>query len=244
MNTESRKVKKLQELLEQSRFTLVVSGAGISTASGIPDMHGLNPKDTMQFVSTGLLQKAPKHYYEIARRSFLDAMYSPEHGPSFAHHKLADMEKEGRIGGIITTNLDTLHELAGSEKVADIQGSFKENVCLSCGKRVDELKAWSHGEVPRCECGGCLASWPVYSHVALLPEAADQAREWAQQADLVLLIGAAGNYGGVWFSSLSPDVTIVQINPKSTQFDSVAALNIRQPADQVFAQLDALDKAA
>lgn len=114
-------IQVLQHLLNESRFTLVITGAGISVSAGIPSMHGLNLAEMMQFISVRLLKSAPEHYYKVARHSFLDAIFG--NGPTIAHTKLAELETEGKIQGIITTNLDGLHSLAGSKNVAEIQGS-------------------------------------------------------------------------------------------------------------------------
>lgn len=73
-------IRELQVLLDNSRFTLVITGAGISVSAGIPTMHGLNIAKTMQFVSMRLLKSAPKHYYRVARHSFMNAIF--ENGPS------------------------------------------------------------------------------------------------------------------------------------------------------------------
>ena len=172
-------IQVLQHLLNESRFTLVITGAGISVSAGIPSMHGLNLAETMQFISVRLLKSAPEHYYKVARHSFLDAIFG--NGPTIAHTKLAELETEGMIQGIITTNLDGLHSLAGSKNVAEIQGSFGVNICLNCGKRKDDIRIWNQGKAPRCECGGLYCCYPVYSHVGLLQEAVKKAQSWASQ---------------------------------------------------------------
>lgn len=228
-------IQVLQHLLNESRFTLVITGAGISVSAGIPSMHGLNLAETMQFISVRLLKSAPEHYYKVARHSFLDAIFG--NGPTIAHTKLAELETEGKIRGIITTNLDGLHSLAGSKNVAEIQGSFGVNICLNCGKRKDDIRIWNQGKAPRCECGGLYCCYPVYSHVGLLQEAVKKAQSWASQAELVIFVGAQGMYGSVYWNYVRPSAKIVQINPGKTQFDSCAALNIREKADAVFSQL-------
>ena len=228
-------IQVLQHLLNESRFTLVITGAGISVSAGIPSMHGLNLAETMQFISVRLLKSAPEHYYKVARHSFLDAIFG--NGPTIAHTKLAELETEGKIQGIITTNLDGLHSLAGSKNVAEIQGSFGVNICLNCGKRKDDIRIWNQGKAPRCECGGLYCCYPVYSHVGLLQEAVKKAQSWASQTELVIFVGAQGMYGSVYWNYVRPSAKIVQINPGKTQFDSCAALNIREKADAVFSQL-------
>lgn len=228
-------IRELQVLLDNSRFTLVITGAGISVSAGIPTMHGLNIAETMQFVSVRLLKSAPKHYYKVARHSFLNAIF--ENGPTPAHKKLAELEALGKVQGIITTNLDGLHGLAGSRNVAEIQGSFGVNICLDCGKYNDDIRIWNQGKAPRCECGGLYCCYPVYSHIGLFQEAVIKAQNWARKAELVILVGAQGMYGNVYWNNIRPSAKIAQINPGKTQFDSCSILNIRKDADKVFEQL-------
>ena len=228
-------IQVLQHLLNESRFTLVITGAGISVSAGIPSMHGLNLAETMQFISVRLLKSAPEHYYKVARHAFLDAIF--RNGPTITHTKLAELETVGKVQGIITTNLDGLHSLAGSKNVAEIQGSFGVNICLNCGKHKDDIQIWNQGKAPRCECGGLYCCYPVYSHVGLLQEAVAKAQRGASRAELIIFVGAQGMYGSVYWNYIRPSAKIVQINPGGTQFDSFATLNIREQADVVFAQL-------
>ena len=201
-------IQILQHLLDSSRFTLVITGAGISVTAGIPSMHGLNLAETFQFISTQLLKSAPNHYYKVARHSFLDAIFV--NGPTPAHKKLAELETEGKVQGIITTNLDGLHGIAGSKNVAEIQGSFGVNICLNCGKRKDDIHIWNQGKAPRCECGGLYCCYPVYSHVGLLQEAVTKAQDWASRAELVILVGTQGMYGSVYLNNIRPTAKMVQ----------------------------------
>lgn len=230
-------INQLQRMIDESNYTVAITGAGISVAAGIPDMHGLNLVETLQFASTTVLKTTPEHYYKVARHSFLDAIFG--NGPSLSHKKLVELEQKGRLQGIITTNLDNLHGIAGSKNVAEIQGSFAVNTCLKCGKRNYDVNIWNQGKAPRCECGGLYACWPVYAHVGLYQDDVPKARAWAGKAELVLVIGAEGNYGGVYWNHIRPSAKIVQINPGRTQFDDIAVLNIRKTCDEVLAEIDA-----
>lgn len=130
-----------------------------------------------------------------------------------------------------------MHSLAGSKNVAEIQGSFGINKCLKCEKRHDDVQIWNQGIAPKCECGGVMCCFPVYSHVGVFSEDIPKARNWVSKAKLVLVIGAKGNYGGVYWDYLNSNATIVQINLEQTQFDSIAKLNIRKGADEVFEKI-------
>ena len=112
-----------------------------------------------------------------------------ENGPSIAHRKLAEYERRGLLQGVITTNIDCLHTLAGSRNVAEIQGSFGFNKCLKCGQEYNDVQIWNQGKVPRCEkCGGVIGAFPVYKHIGLLEDEVRKARSFVAQAGFIILI--------------------------------------------------------
>ena len=100
-----------------------------------------------------------------------------------------------------------------------------------------DVNIWNKGKAPRCECGGLYSCWPVYAHVGLYNEDVPKAQEWARKAKLVIIVGAIGNYGSVYWNHIKPSAKVVQINPKQTGFDSSAFLNIHSTCDEVFAGL-------
>ena len=157
--------------------------------------------------------------------------------PNTMQKALVELEEEGLVDGIITTNIDHLHSLAGSQNVAEIQGSYAINRCSKCKVHEDVVDIWNKGKAPRCSiCNGIMLSFPVYSHVGVYEPAMKRANQWISQADLVLVVGSKGNYGS-YLNNLSSSAKIIQINPHPTQFDSIAVLNIREKADTVFSQL-------
>lgn len=231
-------ITHLRELLETSRFTVAITGAGISMSAGILDMEHMNMRQVAQTAMEPLVRARPEHAYRLLRGSFLDPMF--RNGPTLAHRALAGLEREGRMHGIITTNIDHLHSLAGSQAVAEIQGSYAINRCVRCHLHHDDIAIWDQGKAPRCrECRGVVVSFPVYSRIGLNEPAFEQAGRWIAEADLVVAIGAKGNYGG-YLSHMTSRTKIVQINPARTQFDRGAAIVFREKADDVFARLSAV----
>ncbi len=229
-------IRQLKEWIDTSEYTVAVTGAGVSVAAGIPDMQHMNIAATLQMMSEGILKAAPGRYYKGVYKGFLKAVY--ENGPTITHRKLAEMEQGGLLQGIITTNIDCLHQLAGSRNVAEIQGSFAKNTFLSCGNEYDDPYLWSHGSCPKCpECSGTLSIYPVRSRVGLYEPDVRKAKSWISKADLVLVIGSNGPYGGVYYNYVRSMAKVVQINPESTAFDSAATMNIHEKADTVFSQL-------
>lgn len=226
------KIITLQHLIDDSQYALVITGAGVSTASGIKDMEHMNTLQALQTSVESIVKISPERSYKVLQKSFLKAMF--DIGPSQTHKKLVELEKTGKIQGIITTNIDCLHKIAGSKKVAEIQGSYGVNKCLKCGYQYNDVNIWNWGKAPRCqECYGVIVSHPVYSHIGVFEEDYSKAVNWISNADLVIVVGSKGMYGS-YFNYLKSYAKIVQINPKSTHFDSMATLNIKKEADEVF----------
>ncbi len=225
------KIDELYDAIEQSSFTVAITGAGISIAAGgvtYGGMHGAS--------GGGFNFNDPKSLYQSFYNIFLSSMF--EHGPTKAHKALAALEAEGKMQGIITTNVDCLHTMAGSKNVAEIQGSFQVNVCTKCGRTTRGYEIWNEGKMPTCGyCGGMLLPFNIYSHAGLLRPELKKAQEWMQQADLILVIGATGCYTHMYWDYKKRNAGVIQINPGRTWFDQVAYLNIREGSDPVFEEL-------
>ncbi|MCD7709448.1 MAG: hypothetical protein LUI02_06210 [Clostridiales bacterium] len=220
------KIQQLCDYIDRSNAIVATTGAGISIAGG-----GVT-YGQMHFAG----MRGGGYGSDSFMKSFRDSMFNYE--PSFSHYALRDLEEEGKLIGVITTNVDCMHTKAGSKNVAEIQGSFQVNCCASCGRHYDGYDIWNQEELPRCTvCGGSIQPWPIYSHIGLWDEDVNKAREWIGKADLILAIGTHGNYGGVYWSYRRRDAVVVQINPGRTAFDMEAALNIREECDAVFRQV-------
>ncbi len=231
-------IVQLYNMLEESGFTVAITGAGISIAAGGVSYAGMGSRG-----GVGMMARNPENMYESLYNVFLSAAF--EHGPTEAHKALARLEEMGKLQGIITTNEDCIHTMAGSKNVAEIQGSFQVNTCNKCGQRTYGYEIWNQGHMPICpHCGGILLPYNVYSHVGLLDEDVRKAQEWMSQAELILVIGTSGYFGSVYWDYMRRDAAIIQINPKRTHFDSAAVLNIHQDADPVFVELMKLEEEA
>ncbi|MCD7755652.1 MAG: NAD-dependent protein deacetylase [Firmicutes bacterium] len=225
-------IQQLADFIDRSHAAVAITGAGISVAGG-GVTYGQMIFSRRGF---GFWRSSSESSY---LPTYLETMFSYQ--PSFAHYALADMEAEGKLSGIITTNVDCMHTIAGSKNVAEIQGSLQVNCCSKCGRHYDGYEIWKQDELPRCkDCGGEILPWPLYSHIGLWDEGVENARRWIAKADLILIIGTRGNFGDVYWSDRRRNAVIVQINPGRTGFDSVADLNIRQGSDEVFQSLKKL----
>ncbi len=230
-------VLQLYQALEDSDYTVAVTGAGISISAG-----GISFAEMLPSMGPGLLnRKNPDKLYKALYKSFLKPAF--EHGPTVAHKALAKLEEMGKLQGIITTNEDCIHTIAGSKNVAELEGGYQVNTCEDCGYRSFDYEIWNEGHMPTCpKCGGIMLPYDLYSHAGLWEEAVDKARAWISKAQLILVIGTNGYYGSVYWGYRRPDAKIIQINPKKTNFDSEAVLNIHQDADTVFGKLMQLEE--
>ncbi len=228
---KDEQVERLYQAIMESSYTVAVTGAGISISAGGVTFAGMVPS-----MGGALRSKDPDKRYRAFYRTFLRPAF--EHGPTVAHRALARLEETGNLQGIITTNEDCIHTIAGSKNVAELEGSYQVNTCEECGYRSFDYEIWTHGHMPVCpKCGGYMLSYDMYSHAGLWEPAVRNAREWISQADLILIIGTNGYYGSVYWDYRKRSAVVIQINPKRTNFDSSADLNIRREADPVFEEL-------
>ncbi len=186
----------LAALLTGARSAVVFTGAGVSTLSGIPDFRG--PDGLYQrldadriFALDGFLAD-PAYYYTHAR----DFIYGLDgHEPSLVHKVCAALESRGLIRGVITQNIDMLHQRAGSREVVELHGSPERHHCLDCGRETDfgsVVPVVRAGEVPRCDdCGGILKPAITFFGEMLPPGALERAGAWAAEADLMLVLGSS-----------------------------------------------------
>lgn len=187
----------LARLLAGARHAVVLTGAGISTESGIPDFRspgGLWEKyDPMVVGSMDMFIRDPEKFWQFHRPRY-EAVAEVEPNP--AHIAVAELERRGIVKALITQNIDGLHRRAGSKDPIEIHGSLSGGRCLRCGHTVsvDELLARADATfdgVPRCNCGFQLKS-SVVLFGELLPQAEmEAALAEAEKADVLLVIGSS-----------------------------------------------------
>ncbi len=216
------KIQQFAKYIDDSRGIVAITGAGISISGG-----GVTYSQLSRSLRPGGFES------ESFLKSYVKTMH--HYKPSLSHYALADLEREGKLIGVITTNEDCMHTIAGAQNVAEIQGSFQINRCKDCGKHYDGYDIWNKDDLPKCEaCGGTILPWELYSHIGLWDDGVRDAQRWISKADLIIVIGTNGYYGGAYWGYRRSDATIVQINPGHTAFDRVADLNIREASDDVF----------
>ncbi len=225
---------QLKEYMDQSSKTVAVTGAGISYLYGVSRLkQSVGRLNAGRIFSASYVRKHPDEFYKVMKNAFLDATFVK--GPSTVHKQLAEMEKQGRLYGIVTQNLDCLHTIAGSQNVVEFQGSFRDNICTECGERSFDYQVWNQGKTPLCEkCGaplmptGFCRESKVSEEVSR--ESMKKAADMISEADLVIVIGTTGFRRNEYLSRMKTGTKLVQINPSETQFDRIADLNIRADA--------------
>ena len=190
--------RRVAELLHEAERAVVLTGAGVSVPSGIPDFRSPGTGmwenvDPMEVAHIDAWRRDPDRFWSFYSRRFATLT---DKRPNDAHLALAELERRGLIRGVITQNIDRLHRLAGTERLVEVHGSIEWSVCLGCGDRVPldrviERLAAGDGAP---ECSACVA--PLKPDVVLfgelLPEGAlSEAHELALEADLMLCVGTS-----------------------------------------------------
>lgn len=247
---DQQQIKTIREWVAKSHRIVALTGAGISTESGIPDFRG----------PQGLWTKNPKaeklsdiRYYmadpEVRRLSWQQRLFHPawQAKPNSGHLALVALEQSGRLHALITQNIDGLHQAAGNsmEKVIEVHGTMREVVCMSCNWRgpmqatLDRVRGGE--EDPRCKsCGGILKSATISFGQALVPEVIDRAMRAAEKTDLLLAIGTTLSVypvAGVVPLAKAARARVVILNAQPTPMDDLADAVLRASIGEVLPQL-------
>jgi NAD-dependent deacetylase len=191
-------IEFIAELFRQSKHAVVLTGAGISTSSGIPDFRsagtGLWSRDEpLEAASLSSFRTAPEKFFSWFR-PLAGQIFNAEPNP--AHRALAELEKAGCVQSIITQNIDMLHQKAGSQNVIEMHGTMKTLTCTQCYCRVDAapyIKSFvEENQIPRCPKCGEILKPDVILFGEQLPQAAwFKAQQEARQCDLMLVAGSS-----------------------------------------------------
>jgi NAD-dependent deacetylase len=246
----SASTSRAWERIRDARDVVVLTGAGISTDSGIPDFRGPNGVWTKD--PGAEKQSTLQHYLsdpEVRRRAWRNRADSPmfEAEPNAGHLSLAELDRSGRLHTLITQNIDGLHQRAGvtPSRVVEIHGNVREWACLTCGARgpmADALERVRRGEDdPPCpQCGSIIKSATISFGQALVPEDIARAEEAALAADVFLAIGSTLQVypaAGVVPLAKKAGAFLVIVNDQPTPFDGIADVVLREPIGEVLPAL-------
>ena len=155
--------------------------------------------------------------------------------PNITHKKLAQWEQEGKLLGVVTQNIDGLHQKAGSQKVFELHGSVLRNYCVKCGKFHSAEFAKTHPDVPRCECGGIVKPDVVLYEESLDADTIEGAVRAIQSADLLIVAGTSLTvYPAAGLVNYYRGNRMVLINRDVTPYDHQANLVFHQSLGEVF----------
>jgi NAD-dependent deacetylase len=233
---------RLAELIRENQPCVVLTGAGASTESGVPDFRsptGIWAQfDPLEYATLGAFRRDPAKVWRF---------YAPRFGmlteaePNRAHRAVAELERLGFVRAVVTQNIDLLHERAGSREVVEVHGSIRTSSCPRCGAAyplaevVPLIEAGE--EAPRCPaCGAILKPDVVFFDEALPPEEIDRAYALAEEAQLLLVVGSSLE---VYPVAELPRVTldaggeVAVVNRTPTWVDERAVLRLDASAGEV-----------
>jgi NAD-dependent deacetylase len=190
--------ERLAELIREAGSVVALTGAGISVPSGIPDFRspgsGLwENVDPMEVAHIDAFRRDPARFWSFYGERFQTL---EDKLPNRAHEVLAELERAGMLGAVITQNVDRLHERAGSKELIEIHGTISHSSCLRCGTSypladVRARQAADARAIPRCDCGEPLKPDVVLFGEYLPVEALRRAEQLAAGAELMLCIGSS-----------------------------------------------------
>jgi len=228
-------IDQARRWIDGARRVVVLTGAGISTDSGIPDFRGPQGLWTRNPLSEKM---SNINYYladaEVRKLSWQNRLSSPAWNarPNAGHLALVHLEQRQKLHALITQNIDELHQIAGNspDKVIEVHGTMRKVMCWDCGMRAPMQKALDRvraGEAdPKCrECGGILKSDTISFGQQLVPEVIDRAMRVAGEGDVFIAVGSTLQVypvAGTVDVAREAGAKIVIVNAQRTPFDDVA----------------------
>ena len=224
-----KELEKLKSIIDKSNNIVFFGGAGVSTESGIPDFRssdGLYNSAPEEILSHSFFVQSPEIFFEFYKKNLIFRNAKPNK----AHEVLAKMEKDGKLSGIITQNIDSLHQIAGSKNVFELHGSISKNYCTKCEKNYTLEEFLSiNSNVPYCNCGGIIKPDVVLYEEQLNWKTIEDAVSLLEKSE-VLIVGGTSlivNPAASLINYFSGKHLII-INFDPTPYDSKAEIIIRE----------------
>ncbi|MCF8104564.1 MAG: NAD-dependent deacylase [Desulfohalobiaceae bacterium] len=242
---EQERINQAAHLFKKSKFAVAFTGAGISVPSGIPDFRspgGLWSKyDPLLVASAQALDNNPEQVWNflLETSSLLDKAK-----PNPAHLSLAELEKQGRLQGVITQNIDNLHQKGGSRVVVEYHGNFQRFYCRECYREVplSDIRQAEPSSVPLLcrECKGLVRPDVVFFGESIPQSAHARSLNLVQAADLILIAGTSGEVAP---ANTLPDKVkrnqgrIIEINLGRTAYTQISDIRFDGPVEEVLPKL-------
>lgn len=235
-------LERAADRVARARRLVFLGGAGVSTASGIPDFR------SAQGIGQGLDFETllSRSYFAAHPREFFDFykshMVYPQAQPNLVHRTLARWEREGRVRAILTQNIDGLHQKAGSEKVLELHGSVLRNHCTRCGKSYGLDAVMAAPGVPRCACGGIIKPDVVLYEEPLPQAVMEEAVDALMDADLLIVAGTSLRvYPAAGMVEYATHAAKLLFNREGTPLDGLFDQVILGDLAEIFRRIDPQD---
>ena len=233
-----KELETLKQWVRESNQIVFFGGAGVSTESGIPDFRGVDGLYHQKFeyppeviISHSFYKRDPAYFFRFYREKMLPLGFEP----NVTHRKLAQWEQEGKLLGVVTQNIDGLHQKAGSQKVYELHGSVLRNYCVLCGKFYSAEFVKNHPEIPRCDCGGIVKPDVVLYEESLNSNTIESAVDAISSADLLIVAGTSLTvYPAAGLVNYYRGNRMVLINKDVTPFDHQADLVFHCGLGEIF----------
>ena len=230
----------LTKILKETKNLVFFGGAGVSTASGIPDFRSANGLYNQRYhrtlspeemISHSFFVRDPEDFYAF----YKDKLIYPDAKPNGCHLALAKLEEMGICKAVVTQNIDGLHQKAGSRVVYELHGSVLRNYCMKCGKFFDADYVMAAEGIPRCDaCGGIVKPDVVLYEEGLDQDVIDHAVRAISRADTLIIGGTSlVVYPAAGLIHYFRGDHLVLINQSATQADGMVDLVIRDDIAKV-----------
>lgn len=234
----NKKIDTFLQWINESDNIVFFGGAGVSTESGIPDFRSVDGLYNQQYdyppetiLSHTFYMRKPEEFFRFYRNKML----FPDAMPSTTHIKLAQLEREGKLKGIVTQNIDGLHQKAGSKIVYELHGSVLRNYCERCHKFYDINVIINSEGIPTCECGGRIKPDVVLYEEGLDDNNIRGAVHLIREADVIIVGGTSlGVYPAAGLIDYYNGHKLILVNKSETPYDRRADLLIHAPLGEVF----------
>lgn len=236
------KIASLQTIIDQAKHIVFFTGAGVSTDSGIPDFRSTNGlyNQTYRYppeeiISHSFFEENPEEFF----RFYKDRMLYLDAQPNEVHRFIAECEKKEKSLGVVTQNIDGLHQKAGSKHVYELHGSVLRNYCMDCSTFYSAEYIKNSEGIPRCQkCGGIIKPDVVLYEEGLSQAVVEGAVAAIQSADVMIVLGTSlVVYPAAGLIRYFSGRHLVLINRDATPYDSNADLLIQAPFADVFPHL-------
>ncbi len=239
-NSWKELLEEAKRVWEQCRYPIAFTGAGVSVASGIPDFRspgGLWSKyDPMKVATSEAIKNNPREVWEFLLETS-DLLFSC--GPNPAHNALADLEKRFGLRGIITQNVDNLHQRAGSMEVVEFHGNFQRFYCQGCMREIELneiVEKTKEQTPPLCGCHSIIRPDVVFFGEAIPTQAMQRSQALIRNSDLILIAGTSGEVSPA--NTIPREVKfkggkIIEFNKGPTYYRDITDIRFDGPVEEI-----------